>query len=139
MDSKTLEVSPMAPPDTSFLAGLKPSDVDGQLDTVPAKDIEKKKRLLGVLRFYFGLVQWWNVVATTKALGPLRFFFRADLIPADFFHNHPAQKVKLYAKELKNEEPEQPSYFSTRPTTTSCFTLGQVFRLATRNQPSSTP
>ena len=36
-----------------------------------------------MLRFYFGLAQWWNAVAKNKGLGPLRFYFRADLgIPA---------------------------------------------------------
>ena len=48
--------SPMLPPTASFLAGLQPADIDGQLDS------GEKEMLLAALRFYFWTAQWWNTV-----------------------------------------------------------------------------
>ena len=46
----------MLPPDGSFLAAIRPADIDGQLNS------GKKEILLAALQFYFGSAQWWNTV-----------------------------------------------------------------------------
>ena len=48
--------NPMLPPTASFLAALRPADIDGQPDS------DEKEMLLAALRFYFGPAQWCNTV-----------------------------------------------------------------------------
>ena len=53
---RTDEANPMLPPDGSFLAALRPADIDGQ------PTLGEKEMLLAALQFYFGPAQWWNAV-----------------------------------------------------------------------------
>jgi hypothetical protein len=114
MNSRTDEVSPILPPDGSFLAEFQSDKIVGPVDT------SEKEMLLTLLRFHFGPAQWWNAV-DKEALGPLQFYFRPvqwwnavvqdlGLGPA-FTNAHPAaDQIELYAIMADNSD-RLPSYF----------------------------
>lgn len=111
----------MLPPDGSFLAPLKPADIDGA-----PNDLEKEM-LLGALRFYFGPAQWWNGVKDVSEPNSLKDLDKdlrkpgqryekleqqTDLPTGYFAADHVAtNKVKLYAAITRDNEFRAPQYF----------------------------
>jgi hypothetical protein len=107
VNSKNPKAEPILPPDASFLKALRADNVVGPAELAD----EEKKMLLVALRFYFGPAQWWDAVGTDQGMGPLRFYFRLDLLPDRFSQaalTAPDQ-AKLHAIRLPNEG--KPSYF----------------------------
>jgi hypothetical protein len=118
--------NPMLPPTASFLAALRPADIDGQPDS------GEKEMLLAALRFYFGPAQWWNTVrkelSDDNDLDKLHdtlhspgerydILERKTSLGDGYFaqeHQIPGQ-VKLYAATDTRDYPENPdrlpSYF----------------------------
>jgi hypothetical protein len=107
VNSKNPQAEPILPPDASFLAALQVDNVVGPAELAD----EEKKMLLYALRFYFGPAQWWNAVGEDQGMGPLRFYFRLDLLPKRFSQAGLAapDQAKLHAIRLPDEG--KPSYF----------------------------
>ena len=116
----------MLPPDGSFLAKLKPADINGP----PSKG--EKEMLLTALQFYFVVAQWWNTVrkelnneSDLNGLHDLlrRAGERYDILEQNtslsngyFAEEHQTPgRVKLYAAPDTRKNPDNPdglpSYF----------------------------
>jgi hypothetical protein len=126
----------MLPPDESFLAALKPADVDGQ------PNLREKEMLLTALRFYFGPAQGWGKVqdvTDANSLNQLNTIIRqpgeryemleqqTSLGAGYFGAAQPAtDQVKLYA--AKRDNPGlMPSYFLYEPSHNLTLYVGPDF------------
>jgi hypothetical protein len=101
VNSEKPQTEPILPPDASFLAALQVDNVVGQAELA----YQEKEMLLGALRFYFGPGQWWDAVGTDQGMGPLRFFFRLELLPEGLYQAALAapKQAKLHALRLPSE------------------------------------
>lgn len=124
MNSNNPQAEPILPPDASFLAALQVDNVVGPAELAD----QEKEMLLVALRFYFGPGQWWDAVGTDQGMGPLRFYFRSELLPEGLLQAALAspEQAKLHALRLPSEG--KPAYFLYESTRNLVLYIGPALQ-----------